>query len=91
MAKTKEQFARHIEENQEFYNTFCFFAHKARKTLKHCAVELIFNQCRWYANVEMENEELWKVNNDWKPFYSRKYMDDYNCHGFFRTRISHAD
>lgn len=91
MARTQKDFKKHLEENAEFYKVFVYFAHKARKSMRTCGVELIFNQCRWWSTVEMQNEDLWKVNNDWKPFYSRKYMEDYNCQGFFKTRSSYAD
>jgi hypothetical protein len=91
MKKTRKDFERYHSENTKVYQLFCYFADKVRKAgFKKYSAEAIFNQIRWYTDVETQDAEGFKINNDYKPYYSRKYMEEHNCDLFY-TRKSIAD
>jgi hypothetical protein len=90
MAKSKADFLKFHEENPRVYQLFCYFTHKVIKTGRNkYSAEAIFNQIRWYTTIETRGDE-YKINNDYKPYYSRMYMKDHKCE-IFRTRASVAD
>lgn len=52
----------------------------------------IWERMRWHMEVETPAGEPWKVNNDYRAFYARKFMLEYPEYlGFFRRRESVAD
>jgi hypothetical protein len=90
MAKTRRQFQEFHEANPRIYQLFCYFAGKVQMAGHNkYSAEAIFNQIRWYTTVETRGDE-YKINNDYKPYYSRMYMRDHNC-DLFRVRSSVAD
>lgn len=92
MRKTQQDFREYHANNPQVYTLFCYFADKVRKAgFKNYSAEAIFNQIRWYTDVETQDPEGFKINNDFKPFYSRKWMNEHNLNDFFRTRKSVAD
>ncbi len=90
MAKTKKEFEKFHLDNPKVYQLFCYFTQKVRTAgyTKYSA-EAIFNQIRWYTTIETTGDE-YKINNDYKAYYSRKYMNDHEIN-IFRTRTSVAD
>ena len=90
MAKTKKQFEEFHAENPKVYQLFCYFTNQVINVgYKRYSAEAIFNQIRWYTTIETRGDE-YKINNDYKPYYSRKYMADHQI-DIFRTRSSVAD
>ena len=55
---------------------------------KHYSVNGIFEQIRWeLGSVGGDGEEQFKLNNNYRPFYARAFMQNYPEHdGFFRIR-----
>lgn len=87
----KEKFEAYHAENPQVWKMFKYFTSKVRnKGFKNYSAEAIFNQIRWYTDIET-NDPQFKINNNHKPFYARKYMKEKNCEGFFRIRKSKAD
>lgn len=92
MEINKRTFEQFLEENEEAWRVFCFFAMKLKATGRETVgVELVFNQMRWYSMVEMNDGTEFRINSNWKPFFARKFMEDYSCPDFFRTRSCKAD
>ena len=90
MAKTKFEFEEFHANNPEVFRLFCYFTNKVINAgHKTYSAEAIFNQIRWYTTIETRGEDF-KINNDYKPYYSRKYMKEFN-RNIFRTRSSVAD
>ena len=91
--KTKEEFNKFHEENPNVYTMFKYFTNKVVSAgLKKCSVELIWNQIRWYATIEVKTLDPFKLNNDYKAWYSRKYMSENpDRSDLFNTRSSLAD
>ena len=90
MAKTRKEFEEFHANNPRVYHLFCYFTIAVINAghSKYSA-EAIFNQIRWYTTVETRGDDF-KINNDYKPYYSRKFMEEYNK-DIFRTRASVAD
>lgn len=90
MAKTRKEFEKFHADNPEVYRLFCYFTIQVINAghSKYSA-EAIFNQIRWYTTVETRGDDF-KINNDYKPYYSRKFMEEY-YKDIFRTRSSVAD
>ncbi len=90
MAKTKQQFQEFHAKNPEVYRLFCYFTIQVMNAGHNkYSAEAIFNQIRWYTTVETRGDDF-KINNDYKPYYSRKFMEEYHKDIFY-TRSSVAD
>jgi hypothetical protein len=90
MAKTRKQFEEFHANNPEVFRLFCYFTNQVINAgHKKYSAEAIFNQIRWYTTVETRGDG-YKINNDYKPYYSRKYMKEFNCE-IFSIRSSMAD
>jgi len=90
--KTKEQFQEYHEANPKVYELFCKFTNQViNRGFKNFSAESIINQIRWFTSIETTGD-VFKINDHYKPHYSRKFMKDNPQHeGFFRTRSSVAD
>ena len=90
--KTIDNFKKYHEENPRVYDLFSEFTYQViNRGFKNFSSESIINQIRWFTSVETVGD-VYKVNNDYKPYYSRKFMSDNpQYEGFFRTRLSVAD
>mgnify|MGYP003150567899 FL=1 len=90
MAKTRKEFEEFHANNPRVYQLFCYFTIQVINAghSKYSA-EAIFNQIRWYTTVETRGDDF-KINNDYKPYYSRKFMKEYH-RDIFHTRSSVAD
>lgn len=90
MAKSRKQFEEFHANNPEVFRLFCYFTNQVINAgHKKYSAEAIFNQIRWYTTVETRGDG-YKINNDYKPYYSRKYMKEFNCE-IFSIRSSMAD
>ena len=76
-------------EVYELFKTFTFRAINAGHV--RLSSEMIINRIRWETSVETTDKD-YKINNDYKPFYSRMFMNEYpKYNNFFATRGSYAD
>lgn len=90
MAKSKKQFEKFHSENPKVYELFKYFTMQVRNAGFHkYSAEAVLNQIRWYTTIETRGDDF-KINNDYKPYYSRMYMNEHNV-DIFRTRSSIAD
>jgi len=90
MAKSRMQFEEFHAHNPEIFRLFCYFTNQVINAgHKNYSAEAIFNQIRWYTTIETRGDDF-KINNDYKPYYSRKYMKEFNCQ-IFTIRSSMAD
>ena len=79
-------------KNPEVYELFKLFAFEAIiKGHLRLSSEMIINRIRWDTSVVTSDKD-YKINNDYKPFYARLFMEEHQTYGnFFNTRGSHAD
>jgi len=85
----REQFERFHADNPDVYELFVKFTRQMMgRGHKHYAVAGIFERIRWEKDIGGDGETQFKINNNYKPFYSRMYMEEQPWNdGFFRTRI----
>jgi hypothetical protein len=85
------KFQIYHRENPQIYEYFKKFTFQAiNKGFKHWSAEAVFNICRWETGVSGNDE--FKINNNYKAWYSRLFMNDFPEHkGFFQLRESKAD
>jgi len=80
------------EANPHVYAKLRDFAVQARHSgRKHLGIAAVFERLRWWASFEVSGDEF-KLNNNWRAFYSRMLMDrEPTLSGFFETRKSVSD
>ena len=91
MNDKKEWFEYYDEENPQIYEFFKKYSLTAiQRGHKNLSAEFIFNAIRWETPITAEGD--FKINNNAKPFYARKFMKEFpQYNGFFRKRHSKAD
>ena len=83
---SQEAFNLFDSEHPEFWDMFKKFTFEAVNSgrIKFSA-RTIYERMRWYT--EIDSGGTYKVNNNWVPFYARKFMDCYPEHNtLFETR-----
>jgi len=87
-----EDFNKYHFDNPEIYQAFEKFTFEAiRSGRTHFSSEMVINRLRWYTQIEARNDQF-KINNNYKAFYSRLFEDLHPEHkGFFNKRTSIAD
>ena len=89
--QSTHQFLNFNKENPNVYKLFKRFTKEAIKSgHTRLSAEMIINRIRWETSITT-NEE-YKINNIYKPYYSRMFMHDFPKYNeFFRLRASCAD
>lgn len=89
----QEKFQKYHQENPKIYEEFKNITNRAViKGFKHFSAEAIFNIIRWEMSITAKDYDGFKINNNYKAFYSRMFMKEYPKYdGFFRLRKSKAD
>lgn len=87
-----QQFEKFDAENPGVWALFKRFALEAIAAGKrNLSVSLITERIRWEAVVTTSTTE-YKVNNNHRAFYARKFHREFPQHdGFFRTRLAQVD
>lgn len=88
----ESNFKKFHTDNPEIYKLFKEFTFTAiSRGHKKLSSEMIINRIRWETNI-MTNDKDYKINNNYKPFYSRMFMSDHpEYKEFFYKRTSKAD
>ena len=81
-----ERFHAAHPEVWEHFVRFTF--DRISKGFKHYSAYAVFERIRWeMSNVGGNGLDEFKLNNNYRPFYARRFMKMYPEHdGFFRTR-----
>lgn len=87
------EFREYDKANPEVWRMFCRFAFDAiGRGRKALSVSLIIERIRWEVFIVTESGDGFKINNNHRAFYARKFMKCYPEHkDIFRTRQSVAD
>jgi len=85
------KFPAYHKQNPKIYEGFKKYAFEAiAKGREYFSAEAIINRLRWDSLVAGNDE--FKINNNYKAFYSRMFMNENpEYRGFFRTRGSVYD
>lgn len=87
-----KRFQKYHEENPQIYEFFKRYTLRSiERGYKHLSAEFIFNVIRWETPIGASGDDF-KINNDFKPWYSRLFMKEFpQFQDFFRKRKSKAD
>jgi len=88
MAKhIEEKFETYHKDNPHVYDLFVRFAKEAKESGRDkFSAYAIFERIRWFVDVETRGDRF-KVNNNYRPYYARKMMEEYpEFHDFFHIR-----
>jgi len=86
-------FDRFHKDNPEIFHAVVKFADKQRKLPKpreYYSIEIILNVVRFHTDLNGTGDP-YKINNNYKPYYARMYMQYRKCSGFFQLRGSLAN
>jgi len=83
-------FKRFHENNPRVFHQVVRYADQQRQIRKHYSIEIIINVIRFWTDLDSVGEPF-KINNNYKPYYARMYMQYRECKGFFELRDSLAD
>ncbi len=73
-------FLKHHEENPDMWKAFERFTFQAVAAgRKRLGANMVIERIRWYTQVE-ERSSVFKVNNNWAPFYSRLWNQKHPAH-----------
>lgn len=81
--------AFHIDHPEVWKLFVKFTLDRIKLGFTHYGVSGIFEAIRWHTDEAhiKEGENRFKIGNNYKPFYARRFMKMYPEHdGFFRTR-----
>lgn len=89
----EKQFCEYDEKNPHIWKEFEKIALLTiKKGFEHYSARDIFPVIRWHRGPKGLLEDGFKVNNNYSPFYARKFHRMYPQHdGFFRNRKSKYD
>ena len=85
----KGQFEEFHKEHPEVYKAFVKFTFdRISRGFKAYSAYAVIEQVRWhFARVGGDGMNEFKINNNFRPFYARKFMAEYDEHKFyFETR-----
>lgn len=83
-------FKRFHQDNPKVFHQVVKYADQQKQKRKHYSIEIIINVIRFWTDLDSVGEPF-KINNNYKAYYSRMYMQYRDCKGFFELRGSLAD
>jgi hypothetical protein len=80
---------RYHIEHPKVWDLFCGFTFELiNRGFKHGSAYAVFERIRWETDqADSDGVSTFKANNNYRPFYARRFMRVYTEHeGFFRLR-----
>lgn len=78
-------FIRFNKNNPKVFHKIVELADRQRQIRDHYSIEIIMNVVRYHTDLDGKGDPF-KVNNNYKAYYARMYMEYRKCPGFFETR-----
>ena len=91
--KLVKSFEKYDAENPHVWKLFERFTFEAIDSgRRYFSISLITERIRWELYITTKSDDGFKINNNHRAFYSRKFMERHpQWSGLFRTRQSVAD
>jgi len=76
------------KKNPEVWEKFVYYSFELiNKGFKNYSVSGVFDRIRWESGAGEDGEANFKIGNNFKPFYARRFMRVYpQADGFYRLR-----
>lgn len=86
-----DKFPAYHYENPHIYEAFKKYTFQAINNGRtYFSAEAVINRLRWDSMIA--GNDIYKINNNVKPFYSRMFMNEFPAYNkFFRIRKSKFD
>tara|TARA_R100000900_G_scaffold135248_1_gene112748 strand:- start:323 stop:733 length:411 start_codon:yes stop_codon:yes gene_type:complete len=78
-------FVRFNKNNPKVFHKIVELADRQRRIRNHYSIEIIMNVVRYHTDLDGKGDPF-KVNNNYKAYYARMYMEYRKCPDFFETR-----
>lgn len=84
----REQVTEYHKKHPEVWELFVRFSFEMiERGFQHYSVSGIFERIRWEMDAGGDGVTMFKIGNNYKPFYARRFMKVYpETEGFFRLR-----
>jgi hypothetical protein len=83
----QDQFNEYHAANPKLWELLVKFTKERLSRGHKVSVQMIFERIRWETDEWENSNSGFKISHRWKPYYARKFMQDYPEHaGCFRTR-----
>lgn len=88
MQTLEDKFIQFDNDNPKVYEMFVGFAIELiDKGYKNLSTSLITERIRWEVKINTVSNDGFKINNNHRAFYARKFMQDFpEYDGYFRIR-----
>ena len=88
MNSLEEKLNKFDEDNPRVWDLFVRFSDEAKNAGRSVySVNAIFERIRWHTDIETTSDTPFKLSNNHRAYYARKYMNsDPARAGFFRTK-----
>lgn len=93
MSRLQAEFEAFDRQNPRVWEYFILFAFQAiDRGRKHLSVALIVERIRWEIYLTTTSDDLFKINNNHRAYYARKWKRTFPNHAsFFRIRRIASD
>ena len=93
LTKLEAEFKKFHADNPKVYELFKQFALQAIAAgRKKLSVSLIIERIRWECVIATTSNDEFKINNNHRAYYARKFMQDFPKHaGLFSTRVTKGE
>lgn len=93
MNNLEKKFNQFDAKNTHVWQMFVQFADQVRLTGRLVySVNAIFEKIRWHTDIETKSDTDFKLSNNHRAYYARKYMNSHpNRAGFFNTKSVRGD
>lgn len=84
----QKQVTEFHKKNPEVWEKFVYYSFELiNKGFKNYSVSGVFDRIRWESGAGEDGEANFKIGNNFKPFYARRFMKIYpQADGFYRLR-----
>ncbi len=84
----QEKVREYHKAHPEVWDLFVKFSFELMdRGYKHYSVSGVFDRIRWEQGAGADGTSVFKLSNDYKPFYARAFMKQYpEAVGFYRLR-----
>jgi len=90
VSKWGHRFLEYDRRNPEVYTDFIVYTFIVIRAGRRCGAQDVLGRIRWESIINTEGDRF-KINQNYAPYYARKFMSDFPRYkGFFQTKVLHG-
>jgi hypothetical protein len=76
--KTAAEFEEFLSHNPEIWAHFVRYSFEVINAgMSRCSVDSVTERIRWYSNIEVRSTDEFRLNNDYRPHFARKWVREF--------------